>query len=84
MAASLYDIDVEITGQDVEITGQDTNHGHSTEWASRADWIQHEKSISQLYGQHTLAEVMKIMESQYNFKATFVIVQQCTLPPLRC
>ncbi|KAG7005183.1 hypothetical protein G7Y79_00021g050500 [Physcia stellaris] len=63
MAASLHDVDV-------EMTGQDSNHGHSTEWASRADWIQHKKAISQLYAQNTLPEVMKIMESQYNFKAT--------------
>lgn len=45
----------------------------STVWASKSDWIRNQNLITQLYDQHTLAEVMGIMEKQHGFKATWVV-----------
>ena len=43
-------------------------------WATKRDWIQHQALIGQLYKDQTLSEVMKFMESQHGFKATYVFL----------
>ena len=43
-------------------------------WATKPDWIQHQALIGQLYKGRRLSEVMKIMEKQHGFKATYVLL----------
>ena len=44
-------------------------------WAAKPNWARHEAIIKQLYmyEKKSLAEVMRIMESQHGFRATSVI-----------
>ena len=48
-------------------------------WATKRDWIQHQAVIGQLYKDRTLSEVMKIMEKQHGFKATYVLLAVSTI-----
>lgn len=43
-------------------------------WATTEIWTKHQAVIAKLYQEHELTEVMRIMERQYNFRATSVIV----------
>ena len=45
----------------------------SSTWAIDKDWMKHQTLIRELYSTHTLAEVMKFMESEHKFKATSVL-----------
>ena len=42
-------------------------------WATKEDWIKHQRLIGQLYEKQTLAKVMSYMASQHGFRATCVI-----------
>ena len=54
-------------------TGTDecTENSRSSQWTSKEDWTEYRKLITRLYSQHSLSDVMRIMESQYRFKATY-------------
>ena len=49
-----------------------TAGANSSTWATNKDWTKHRALIGELYDNQPLAEVMKIMESKYKFKATSV------------
>lgn len=42
-------------------------------WATKEDWIKHQRLIGQLYEKQTLAEIMRYMANQHGFRATCVI-----------
>ncbi|KAL9075654.1 MAG: hypothetical protein Q9161_001406 [Pseudevernia consocians] len=44
----------------------------SNGWAAKESWASHQALIKQLYEKKPLAEVIRLMESQYGFKATLV------------
>ena len=46
---------------------------HSSTWATDKDWTKHRALVGELYSSHTLAEVMRFMESEHKFKATSVV-----------
>lgn len=52
------------------LTAPNENHGA---WATKEDWIKHQRLIGQLYEKRTLAEVMNYMESEHGFRATCVL-----------
>ena len=51
-----------------------TGSAHLSTWAIDKDWKKHRALIQELYSSHTLAEVMKYMESEHKFKGTSVVL----------
>lgn len=42
-------------------------------WATPDQWEQHRNAISTLYRRHTLSDIIRIMQKEHGFYATWVI-----------
>ena len=47
-----------------------SEHSTAFQWAIKSDWNKQRARLGELYERLTLPEVMQIMKTQYNFRAT--------------